>query len=289
MSKTILITGSTDGIGKHLALKLASEGHEVILHGRNDEKLRVALSDIQLKTGNSRVHAYLADLSQMAEVYRFAQEIQRDFEKIDVLLNNAGAYFGANRIATAENIEMTFMLSVQVPYILTTELLPLLEKGEAGRVIHTSSFMHHFAQVTDLDFGLEKNYSAATAYNNAKLFSIWLAISQAEALSKAKSRVTVNAYHPGLISTNLGNNNVKRNLRNRILTAMMKPFSKDLDRGIETGYYLSVSPDVVGISGHYFSENKLARVSLKGYNIAKDQVLLTYCDEKIRQFRERCD
>lgn len=222
MPKTILITGSTDGIGKHLAMKLASEGHEVILHGRNSEKLRVALSDIQLKTGSKKIHGYLADFSKLADVYRFSEEIRRDFEKIDVLLNNAGAYFGDARVATAENIEMTFMLSVQVPYILTTELLPLLEKSEAGRVIHTSSFMHHFAQSKGLDFGLEKNYSAAMAYNNAKLYTIWLAIAQAEALEKQGSSVTVNAYHPGLIATNLGNDGVKRNLARGVCCSACK-------------------------------------------------------------------
>ncbi|HEM5184374.1 TPA: SDR family NAD(P)-dependent oxidoreductase [Streptococcus suis] len=286
MPKTILITGSTDGIGKHLAMKLASEGHEVILHGRNSEKLRVALSDIQLKIGNKKIHGYLADFSKLADVYRFSQEIKRDFEQIDVLLNNAGAYFGDARVATAENIEMTFMLSVQVPYILTTELLPLLEKAPAGRVIHTSSFMHHFAQTRGLDFGLEQSYSAATAYNNAKLYTIWLAIAQAEALEKQGSSVTVNAYHPGLIATNLGNDGVKRNLKSRILTSLMKPFSKDLDQGIETGYYLSLSPEVAGVSGRYFSEKKVARVSLKGFDVAKSQALLAYLDKKIQVFKE---
>lgn len=287
MPKTILITGSTDGIGKHLAMKLASEGHEVILHGRNSEKLRVALSDIQLKTGNKNIHGYLADFSKLADVYRFSEEIRRDFDKIDVLFNNAGAYFGDARVATAENIEMTFMLSVQVPYILTTELLPLLEKAEAGRVVHTSSFMHHFAQSKGLDFGLEQSYSAAMAYNNAKLYTIWLAIAQAEALEKQGSSVTVNAYHPGLIATNLGNDGVKRNLRSRILTGLMKPFSKDLDQGIETGYYLTLSPDVATVSGRYFSEKKLARVSLKGYDRDKGQALLNYCREKLALFEEK--
>ena len=69
--------------------------------------------------------------------------------------------------------------------------------------------MHHFAQTSDLDFGLEQSYSAAKAYNNAKLYTIWLAIAQAEALEKQGSSVTVNAYHPGLIATNLGNDGVK--------------------------------------------------------------------------------
>ncbi|MCO4485296.1 beta-ketoacyl-acyl carrier protein reductase [Streptococcus infantarius subsp. infantarius] len=287
MPKTILITGSTDGIGKHLAMKLASEGHEVILHGRNSEKLRIALSDIQLKTGNKNIHGYLADFSKLADVYRFSEEIRRDFDKIDVLFNNAGAYFGDARVATAENIEMTFMLSVQVPYILTAELLPLLEKAEAGRVVHTSSFMHHFAQSKGLDFGLEQSYSAAMAYNNAKLYTIWLAIAQAEALEKQGSSVTVNAYHPGLIATNLGNDGVKRNLKSRILTGLMKPFSKDLDHGIETGYYLTLSPEVATVSGRYFSEKKVAKVSLKGYDRDKGQALLNYCREKLTLFEEK--
>lgn len=286
MPKTILITGSTDGIGKHLALKLASEGHEIILHGRNSEKLRLVLSDIQLKTGNKNIHGYLADFSKLADVYRFSEEIRRDFDKIDVLFNNAGAYFRDARVATAENIEMTFMLSVQVPYILTAELLPLLEKAEAGRVVHTSSFMHHFAQSKGLNFGLEKSYSAAMAYNNAKLYTIWLAIAQAESLEKKGSSVTVNAYHPGLIATNLGNDGIKRNLRSRILTGLMKPFSKNVDQGIETGYYLTLSPEVVAVSGRYFSEMKIARVSLKGYDRAKSQALLAYCDQKIAAFKE---
>lgn len=287
MPKTILITGSTDGIGKHLALKLAGEGHEVILHGRNSEKLRVALSDIQLKTGSQKIHGYLADFSKLADVYRFSEEIRRDFDKIDVLFNNAGAYFGDARVATAENIEMTFMLSVQVPYILTTEFLPLLEQAEAGRVVHTSSFMHHFAQSKGLDFGLEQSYSAAMTYNNAKLYTIWLAIAQAESLEKKGSSVTVNAYHPGLIATNLGNDGVKRNLKSRILTGLMKPFSKDLDHGIETGYYLTLSPEVATVSGRYFSEKKVARVSLKGYDRDKGQALLNYCREKLALFEEK--
>lgn len=286
MSKTILITGSTDGIGKHLAMKLASEGHEVILHGRNREKLRLALSDIQLKTGNQNIHGYLADFSKLSEVYRFSREIRRDFEQIDVLLNNAGAFFGDARVATEENIEMTFMLSVQVPYVLTTELLPLLEKAKAGRVIHTSSFMHHFAQIKDLDFGLEKNYSAAKAYYNAKLYTIWLAKKQDELLKNKQSSVTVNAYHPGLIRTNLGNDGVKRNLKSRLITALMRPFSKDLDQGIETGHYLCLSPDVATLSGYYFSEKKIAKVSLKGYNAIKSQALLAYCHQKIAIFKE---
>ncbi len=82
MRKTILITGAIDGIGKHLAQKVANEGHEVITHGRNPEKLRKTLSDIQLKSGNQQVHPYLADFSKMSDVNHFVDEIKGDFYKI---------------------------------------------------------------------------------------------------------------------------------------------------------------------------------------------------------------
>jgi hypothetical protein len=174
MVKTILITGSTDGIGKHLAKKLASEGHHVILHGRNPQKLELATQEVRAISLRGRVSSYLADFSKLEDVYRFTEDIKRDFPSIDVLFNNAGLYGGKERKSSAENVELTFMLSVLVPYILTTELSPLLEKAPDGRVINTSSYMHHFAKVKDLDIGFEKGYNPGVAYNNSKLYTIWM-------------------------------------------------------------------------------------------------------------------
>lgn len=285
MLKTILITGATDGIGKHLAQKMANEGHEVIIHGRNPEKLRKTLSDIQLKSGNQQVHAYLADFSIMSDVYHFAHEIKTDFQKIDVLFNNAGLYAGSQRQATAEDVELTFMLSVQVPYILTTELLPLLEKSDAGRVINTSSFMHHFAKVKKLDFGMTEDYTPGLAYNNGKLYTIWLSHYLAQQLQAKASKVTINSYHPGLISTNLGNDSSDAKVQSSLFSRMMKFFSKDLDQGIETGYYLSLSDEAASITGRYFDGKKLKCVSYKGYSEEKAARLIRYCDEKIEQYK----
>ena len=193
MVKTILITGATDGIGKHLAKKLSSEGHQVILHGRNPQKLELATQEVRAVSLRGRVSSYLADFSKLYDVYRFVEEIKRDFQRIDVLFNNAGLY--------AENVELTFMLSVLVPYLLTTELSPLLEKAADGRVITTSSYMHHFAKVKDLDFGFENNYHPGLAYNNSKLYTIWMTRYLARDFFLKGSNITINAYHPGLIST----------------------------------------------------------------------------------------
>ena len=205
MVKTILITGATDGIGKHLAKKLASEGHHIILHGRNPKKLDLATQEVRAVSLRSRVSSYLADFSKLDDVYRFSEVIKRDFQSIDVLFNNAELYAGKERKASAENVELTFMLSVLVPYILTTELSSLLEKAADGRVINTSSYMHHFAKVKDLDFGFENDYNPGLAYNNSKLYTIWVTRYLARDFFLSSSSITVNSYHPGLISTNLGN------------------------------------------------------------------------------------
>ena len=289
MVKTILITGATDGIGKHLAKKLASEGHHVILHGRNPQKLELALREVRAVSLRGRVSSYLADFSKLDDVYRFAEEIKRDFQRIDVLFNNAGLYAGKERKASAENVELTFMLSVLVPYMLTTELSPLLEKAADGRVINTSSYMHHFAKVKDLDFGFENNYNPGLAYNNSKLYTIWMTRYLARDFFLKGSNITINTYHPGLISTNLGNNSSDEKTKKSLFGRLMKSLSKDLDQGIETGYYLTLSEEVRGLTGYYFDEKKVKSVSEKGYSFEKAQKLMDYCQEKIKVFKEKQD
>ena len=289
MVKTILITGATDGIGKHLAKKLASEGHHVILHGRNTQKLELATQEVRAVSLRGRVSSYLVDFSKLDDVYRFAEEIKRDFQRIDVLFNNAGMYAGKERKASAENVELTFMLSVLVPYILTTELSPLLEKAPDGRVINTSSYMHHFAKVKDLDFGFESNYNPGLAYNNSKLYTIWMTRYLARDFFLKGSNITINSYHPGLISTNLGNNSSDEKTKKSLFGRLMKSLSKDLDQGIETGYYLTLSEEVRGLTGYYFDKKKVKSVSEKGYSFEKTQKLMDYCQEKIKLFKEKQD
>ena len=287
MVKTILITGATDGIGKHLSKKLASQGHHIILHGRNSQKLELALQEVRTVSLRGRVSSYLADFSKLDDVYRFVEEIKREFQSIDVLFNNAGLYAGKERKASAENVELIFMLSVLVPYILTTELSPLLEKAADGRVINTSSYMHHFAKVKDLDFGFETNYNPGLAYNNSKLYTIWMTRYLAREFFLRGSNITINAYHPGLISTNLGNNSSDEKTKKSLFGRLMKSFSKDLDQGIETGYYLTLSEEVTGLTGYYFDDKTVKTVSEKGYTFERSQDLIAYCNDKIEMFKNK--
>ena len=287
MVKTILITGATDDIGKHLAKKLASEGHQIILHGRNPQKLELALQEVRAVSLRGRVSSYLADFSKLDDVYRFVEEIKRDFQSIDVLFNNAGLYGGKERKASAENVELTFMLSVLIPYMLTTELSPLLEKAPDGRIINTSSYMHHFAKVKDLDFGFENNYNPGLAYNNSKLYTIWMTRYLAREFFLRGSNITINSYHPGLISTNLGNDSSDEKTKKSLFGRLMKSFSKDLDEGIKTGYYLTLSEEVTGLTGYYFDDKTVKTVSEKGYTFERSQDLIAYCNDKIEMFKNK--
>ena len=289
MVKTILITGATDGIGKHLAKKLASEGYHVILHGRNPQKLELATQEVCAVSLRGRVSSYLADFSKLDDVYRFVEEIKRDFQSIDVLFNNAGLYGGKERKASSENVELTFMLSVLVPYILTIKLSHLLEKAPDGRVINTSSYMHHFAKVKDLDFGFERNYNPSLAYNNSKLYTIWMTRYLAREFFLKGANVTVNAYHPGLISTNLGNDSSDEKTKKSLFGHLMKSLSKNVDEGIETGYYLTLSEEIRGLTGYYIDEKKVKSVSEKGYSFEKAQDLINYCNDKIELFQNKSE
>ena len=179
------------------------------------------------------------------------------------------------------------MLSVLVPYILTTELSPLLEKAADGRVINTSSYMHHFAKIKDLDFGFETNYNPGLAYNNSKLYTIWITRYLARDFFLRGSNITINSYHPGLISTNLGSDSSDEKTKKSLFGRLMKSLSKNLDEGIETGYYLTLSEEVRGLTGYYFDEKKVKSVSEKGYTLEKARDLIAYCENKIEMFKQK--
>ena len=136
MKKTILITGSTDGIGLETAKMLASQGHHVLLHGRNPAKLKEAEKAIITITGGDSIESYVADLSCMSDVEELAKAVNEKHDRLDVLINNAGIYKTSDPI-TQEGLDVRFAVNTIAPYLLTQRLLPLL--GSSSRVINLSS------------------------------------------------------------------------------------------------------------------------------------------------------
>lgn len=284
---TVLITGSTGGIGQELALKLAADGHRVLVHGRSSEKVARTLELVKQASTTGEVEGYLADLSTLEGVYSLAREVKQKHSSLDVLINNAGIFAGKKeRQANEHNVELTFMLSVLAPYLLTRELEGLLEESGQGRIINTSSFMHHFALgAQKLDFGFIDSFSPWRAYNNSKLYTIWLTRALAREYTDRGSRLTINAYHPGLVKTNIGGSADLKNPITRVFGSLMDRVAISPQEGAETGHYLAQSSQVAGVSGSYFDSKKKARVSAHGYSQAVADRLLEYCDTVLHSYR----
>ncbi len=200
MQKTILITGSTDGIGLETAKMLTSLGHYVLLHGRNPEKLeKVQKTLLELK-GGGRVEIYVADLSFMTDVEALAKAVSEKQTKLDVLINNAGVYNALDPI-TQDGLDVRFAVNAIAPYLLTQRLLPLI--GTSGRVVNLSSAAQ--STVDPKALAGQVRLSDGAAYAQSKLaLTMW---SRSLALSLKEHGPAIIAVNPGSL---LGSKMVKQ-------------------------------------------------------------------------------
>lgn len=249
--KTILITGSTDGIGKEAAIELAAMGHRVIVHGRTSERAQCAADDIRKKSGSATVETVVADFTSLRQVRAMAGEIIRRFPRLDVLINNAGVYM-KERILTEDGFETTFQVNYLAHFLLTHLLLDLLKRSAPSRIINVSSMAHHNAKLSLDNLQGEKKYGAYGAYACSKLENILFTYELAERLEG--TGVTVNCLHPGVIAT-------------KLLRAGFGGFGgSGVEKGAETIVFLATSPKGDSISGKYFVNKEIADSSLASHS-----------------------
>jgi retinol dehydrogenase 12 len=260
LGKTILLTGATSGIGRIMANKLAGMGASLILVGRNTAKGDQLIGEISTTTGNEELVFLAADLSSMDEVHRLASEINSRTEKIDVLINNAGAVFFQHQLST-DGYEMSLALNHLSPFLLTNLIMDRIKAAPAGRIITTSSIAHQTAKLDFDDLMLEKGYKPWTAYSNSKLANILFTYQLGKNL--AGSNCTANTLHPGFVRTNFGRSNGGMI---GMLTAISQIFAISPEAGASTSIYLASSPDVEGVTGKYFVRCKPVKSSEYSYN-----------------------
>lgn len=164
MKKSILITGSTDGIGLATARRLAEQGHTLLLHGRNAAKLEQVVNSLASAPGAGQVESYVADLSRMSEVVSMAQKVAQNHDSLEVLINNAGVFRTAKTI-TETGLDIRFAVNTIAPYLLTQRLLPLL--GASSRVVNLSSAAQTTVQPAALTGKIR--LSDGAAYAQSKL------------------------------------------------------------------------------------------------------------------------
>jgi retinol dehydrogenase-14 len=249
--KVVLITGGTSGIGRAAATALAARGAEVIVTGRSRERGEAAIEEIRRASGNEGVSLALADLTVQAEVRRLAEEFGRSHDRLDVLINNAGAVF-SKREETVDGIERTLALNHLAPFLLTNLLLGLIKDSAPSRIITVSSEARRRAEIDFDDLQSERNYRGFQVYGNSKLANILFTYELAERLRG--TGVTANCVHPGPVSTNFGMNNGGLMV---LLFRALKPFMRTPEQGADTLIYLASSPEVEGVSGRYFADRKV--------------------------------
>jgi NAD(P)-dependent dehydrogenase (short-subunit alcohol dehydrogenase family) len=249
--KVCIVTGSNSGLGKETALALAQMGAAVVMVVRNKERGERAREEIVKKSGNSSVDVMVCDLSSLDSIRKFSEDFKEKYNRLDVLVNNAGAFF-SKRQTTADGFEKTLMVDYLGQVLLTHELLTLLKSSAPSRIVNVSSSLHRVGSVDFEDLQNEKNYNKSRPYADAKLMLVMFTYELARRLEGIG--VTVNALHPGFVATNIGEN--AGGLLSKITFKLMRPLQLSAKKGAETQIYLSSSDEVKGVTGKYFVKKK---------------------------------
>ena len=254
-NKVCLITGATNGIGEEAAKELNKMGAEIVFVARNEEKGEQLKAELKEATGKEPT-MILANLSSQAEVKSAAEKFLSMEKPLDILLNNAGI-MNRKRNITEDGLEEVFSVNHLAYFTFTLMLIDKLKSTEGSRVVNVASGAHQF--VKEMNFGdlqSEKVFKPMQVYGQSKLANILFTKSLANKL--ADHGVTVNCLHPGFVSTGIGSNN--KGIWN-ILMSLARPFARKTDKGAETSVYLCSSPEVKDISGEYFVDCKIEKVS----------------------------
>ena len=260
--QVVLITGATNGIGEVTARELAKQGATLVLVARDEAKAQATLDDIQRETGNPNVSYLIADLSSMDEVRGLADAFRQRFDRLDVLVNNAGAMF-TSRQETVDGYERTFALNHLAYFLLNELLLDLLQASAPARIVNVSSNAHQGAHIDFDDLQSAHGYQGMRVYGRSKLMNLLFTYELARRLEG--TGVTANALHPGFVNTGFAKNNgglvrLGMNLIGRLVA--ITP-----EQGAQTLIYLASSPEVEGVSGKYYYQCKAIKSSAASYNV----------------------
>ena len=246
-----LVTGSTDGLGREVALRLGGAGYHVIVHGRNDERGRAVVEEIESHEGSASL--IIADLASLAQVRQLAAQVLRDYVRLDLLVNNAGIGRGADtsiRSESEEGYELRFAVNYLSHFYLTHTLLPLLRASAPARIVSVTSTAQ---QAVDFDnVMLEREYDGARAYGQSKLAQIMMTKDLAEELEG--TGVTANAVHPAVyMATSM------------VLSRGGTPFTT-IDEGADPVLQVITSP--VAGSGNYYMQAANSEAAEQAYDVA---------------------
>ncbi|SEK46171.1 NAD(P)-dependent dehydrogenase, short-chain alcohol dehydrogenase family [Aquimarina amphilecti] len=259
--KIILITGSTDGIGKLTALKLAKEGHKVYLHGRSSDKLANTISEIKEESGNQNIDGFVADFSDINAVKQMTEDVKAKVPKLDVLINNAGI-FKTSAVSKFKGFDIRFVVNYLAAYALTNGILQVLQNGDHTRIVNLSSAAQ--SHVSDATLTGVTMHVASEAYAQSKLaLTMW-----SFAFAKANPEIITIAVNPGSL------------LNTKMAKEAYGQHWSPAEKGVNILYDLAMSKDHENDSGKYFDNDKgtFAKAHPDAYDEGLINRLLTTTD-----------
>lgn len=240
-TKVAIVTGANSGIGKMTAVGLAKAGATVVMACRDLARGSTAMAEVRSLSGSDRIHLMQLDLASMASIRTFARTFTRRFDRLDVLVNNAGVA-SPQRKLTADGFELHFGVHHLGHFLLTTLLLPVLERSAPSRVIVVVGSAQRSGTIDWDDLQSERNYSWMRASGQSRVANLLFV----HALATRAHGVTVNGLDPGIAATGIS----------RDLPAPVRIFSrlalKSPEKGARTSIYLATSPEVAHVTGKYF-------------------------------------
>jgi NAD(P)-dependent dehydrogenase (short-subunit alcohol dehydrogenase family) len=269
--KVFIVTGANTGIGKETARGIAAEGGTVVMAVRDVGKGEAARADVVATTGNPDVSVMALDLASTRSIRDFAKAFSAKYDRLDVLVNNAGVWTRTKQ-KTLEGFEIVFGVNHLGTFLLTHELLPLLERTAPSRVVVVSSALHYRGRMVWDDLMFERRpFGGTTAYNQSKLANVLFAKALARRLEG--TGVTVNALHPGVVATEL-----TRELPG-FVKAIAGWFMLTPAQGARTSLHLALSSEVEKASGAYFEKSRERKASAAALDVTAQERLWKISEE----------
>lgn len=252
-NKVAIVTGANSGMGKATVAALADRGYHVVMLCRSQTRGEEAYQELMKKSGRD-ICLMLCDLGSMKNVRTFTEEFKKQYNHIDLLINNAGV-ISLDRRETVDGLEEQFGVNHIGHFLLTLRLLDLMKRG--SRIIVVASGAHKIGKIHYENYNLTKGFHVVKAYGQSKLANI---LFTRELADRLKSRgITVNCCHPGAVATSMG---VDRNSGfGKSITALLKPFFLTPEEGARTAIYLATSPEGGRVTGKYFYRNQIAKTA----------------------------
>jgi NAD(P)-dependent dehydrogenase (short-subunit alcohol dehydrogenase family) len=272
--KVCLITGATSGLGRVTARELATMGATVIGVGRDPTRCEKTCADIQDVSGNLDVEFLIADLSDLTMVRCIAEEFREKYSRLDVLINNAGAFF-LRRTLNSAGMEMTWALNQLSYFLLTNLLLDQIIASAPARIVNVASGAHYVGKIRFDDLNLERGYNGWKAYSQSKLANVLFTYELARRLRG--TGVTVNSLSPGFVATGIGHNTPL--LVRYVWQTIQNMRGKSPEEGAETIVYLANSKEVEGVSGKFYVDKEAVKSSPISYDNQTSLRLWEICEQ----------